>query len=442
MGAGNNIFSKFIIVVILMTCTWIQFDHQLWRDPYGGFKWDVTCYYMYLPAVAVYGDLTLEEYAQNPRHKYETDFCTYMTEQGDRVMKVSSGLAFLYAPFFYLAHYTAPLVGAHQDGYSPHYGKYLNLSVLFYLAIGLWALLLVMRRHFKDGVIGLSLLAITLGTNLLYYATLEACMGHVYSFSLIAVAMLLISKWHQYPNLKKSIGLGLLIGLIALIRPTNLLIVVVFFLYGVSSFSELGSRLANFWRYKNLLLVMALSFVAAWMPQFIYWKMVTGNWLYYSYGNESFDFLHPHIFDGLFSYRKGWLLYTPIMIFALVGIPLLYKYAKQWLWPLAVFVPINIYVIFSWWSWWYGGSYGQRPMIDSYALMALPMAALISYVASKGRAQAIIISLVIVLFISHNLFQTAQRHYMAIIWDGMTKEAYWDSFMHLEPSDKFWKLVD
>ncbi len=74
---------------------------------------------------------------------------------------------------------------------------------------------------------------------------------------------------------------------------------------------------------------IALLFMLPIFPQLLYWKLVSGNWLFYSYGNEGFDFLHPHIFDGLFCFKNGWLSYTPIMLFGLIGIVLMHKKKKK-----------------------------------------------------------------------------------------------------------------
>ena len=61
--------------------------------------------------------------------------------------------------------------------------------------------------------------------------------------------------------------------------------------------------------------------VLVWVPQMIYWKEMTGRWLYFSYGSdERFFFGDPAIIKGLFSYRKGLFIYTPLLLFAFAGV--------------------------------------------------------------------------------------------------------------------------
>ena len=49
--------------------------------------------------------------------------------------------------------------------------------------------------------------------------------------------------------------------------------------------------------------------------------------------------------------------------------------------------------------------------------------------------------LLFVLLIAHSIFQTTQYYYGSIHWDGMNKEAYWDSFLRSRPSGEFYELV-
>jgi hypothetical protein len=173
----------------------------------------------------------------------------------------------------------------------------------------------------------------------------------------------------------------------------------------------------------------------------IYWKMQTGQLFYYSYSDQGFFFLSSHITDGLFSFRKGWFIYTPIMTLAIAGMFFLPKYLKKATLAIPIFTALNIYIIFSWWSWWYGGSYGARPLIDSYALLAIPFAAFIEQSLKWPKAIKIFMLSVLAVLLAHGVFQTFQYYYGAIHWDSMTKEAYIDSFGRLKPSASFQHLI-
>jgi hypothetical protein len=176
----------------------------------------------------------------------------------------------------------------------------------------------------------------------------------------------------------------------------------------------------------------------------LYWKEMTGQWLYFSYGSdERFFFDDPAIIKGLFSWRKGLFLYTPLMIFAFAGIISLWIRRSPHVLAMTLFVPLNIYIIFSWWCWWYGGGFGQRAFIDSYVLMAIAAASLLSHAMTTGKSwlkPAVLAAFI--LLASLGVIQNIQYYNGAIHWDSMTREAYLDSFGRLKPSARFHDLLE
>lgn len=186
---------------------------------------------------------------------------------------------------------------------------------------------------------------------------------------------------------------------------------------------------------------MGIAFFIVWIPQFLYWKYTTGSFLFYSYTSERFFFNHPHFIDGLFSYRKGWLVYTPIMILALIGIPFLFIKLREFSCAITVFTILNLYIVFSWWCWWYGGSYGMRALIDFYGMLAIPSAVLFN--EAKKWKKLVFVTLIGIAFLCtvQNLFNIRKYETGAIHWDSMTKEAYWFNFWHKYPQSGYWELL-
>jgi disulfide bond formation protein DsbB len=98
-------------------------------------------------------------------------------------------------------------------------------------------------------------------------------------------------------------------------------------------------------------------------------------------------------------------------------------------------------VVLSWWSWWYGGSFGLRAFIESYAFLALPLAALVSLIIKQRRLIKLPALIIIICFALYGLFTNIQYYYEAIHWDSMTKEAYWSSFGRAKPQSNFKELI-
>lgn len=436
------------MLVVLMI--WTTFNLKKWKHAETKAKiitWDVTSYYGYLPATFIHKDLSLDfidtdKVDYGAKQQFWPDRFNNDLERdlkGEiKVIKTTMGMSFMYAPFFFMAHGFAYLSKYETNGFSQPYEFFLVVSCLFYLFIGLFFLRKVLLFTFSEWATSLTLTSILIGTNLFYYATEEPAMSHAYSFALIIGFIYHSILYLEKHQLKNVIYLGLLGGLIILIRPVNLLIFLFPVLYGITKGRDLVSRLELFIKnWKHILLIGVLCFSVIF-PQLLYWKVQTGSWVFNSYLGEAFFFGNSHVLEGLFSYRKGWLVYTPIMIFALAGVVLLFRNNKTFFAPIFIFLLINVYVVYSWWSWWYGGSFGSRPMIDSYGLLAIPMACFYSAILKK-RSAYVPILIIGVLFLTLNQIQTIQYSRNAIIhWEGMTKEAYWNVFLKMEMSADDW----
>jgi len=421
-------FSSIAIGIVACACLLIDFSLKNWEKQDRVIEWDIHSYYAYLPSVFIYDDIKLEKSDYLFDENYYL-FWPVFTEDGKKVDKMTMGTAILYAPFFFVAHAFASFTDYPEDGFSVPYKIFLLLSSVFFLILGLDFLRKVLNRfNFSDKHIAIVILLIGLGTNLLCYSSQSAPMSHVYSFSLFAIFIYYTIKWYEQQSLKHTLIIGLLLGLISLIRPTNAVIIIFFLFYGISSFTEFKQRIVFFLRKYSLLFTMALCAFMVWIPQFLYWKTVTGHYLCYSYTDEGFFFSHPRIIEGLFSWRKGWLVYTPLMGFALLGLFFLKGELKKFRIPAILFMVFNTYIIFSWWCWWYGGTLGQRSFIESYALLSIPFASFVEFLSGKKRFYNILFYLAAVFFIWLNIFQTYQFEYHSLHYDGMTKELYFKQF--------------
>ena len=401
-------------------------------------RYDAVSYYAYLPAAVIYHDLSFQ-FSSNLPESFEGVIWTSTSPNGKETLKMTMGVAFLLVPFFLIAHLLAFLTPFPSDGYSAIYQFFILIGAVFYLLTGLLFLRMVLRRFFEDRVVAITLVMLVMATNLYYYTVAEPGMSHVFSFFLFNGLLLYLFRWNEKPHWRNSFLFALFAGLIVLVRPANILIMILPVLY----WNRRGFRKHVAWLWEkrvNILFMLMVAFLVI-LPQLIYWKYSTGSWVYYSYGEEGFYFNHPHIIDGLFSYRKGWFIYTPLMLLVVAGFFFMWKRIPELFLPLSIFLLLNIYVVFSWWCWWYGGSFGARPMIDSYGLLALPFAVLIEKVIKQKIWIKIPVALLLVFFIYLNLFQSRQYRITMIHWDSMTKQAYWKVFLREQWPDNYEKLI-
>ncbi len=202
-------------------------------------------------------------------------------------------------------------------------------------------------------------------------------------------------------------------------------------LWGIKDYKSFKAKLELLRSNFGHILALVISAVIAGIPQLIYWKYSSGHWIYYSYNNagEGFDFAQPYIKEVLFSFRKGWLIYTPVMVFAIAGFVSLFKKNKPVFYSILIYFAVNLYIVSSWTCWWYaGGSYSQRALLSSYVLLAIPMGYMIQQILVWKKPVRVFMLSVIALMLVLNLFQTWQWAHGIIDGTRMTRSYYFATF--------------
>lgn len=431
--------SFFILLVIVGLIIHVTTTRSEWREK-KIIQVDAVYYYAYLPATFIKKDLKLS-------FMDEADFNQGLVyhrwpgkrKDGKRVIKTTMGLSILWLPFFLIAHLYCSLFGGFEpNGFSVPYHQMISWASIVYSIIGFIFLRKFIKQYFNDWVVAILLLSLFIGSNLYHYTTFETGMSHTYNFALVSIFLLLFSRWENSSSILNSLGLGLIIGLIVLIRPVNILILIIPFMFGVSSLKSLVDRLKLLFKDKlKYLLIVAFFAFLALLPQLMYWKYVSGDWFYFSYGNERFFFNNPHVLEGVFSYRKGWLVYSPIFIFSFIGFIVLFKRSKEWFLSVTIFTVVNLFVVFSWWSWWYGGGFGARALIDSYPIMLIPMGYFFEFIL-KTKWVKYGVALIVGCFLYYSLEQNVLYREGYVHWGYMTKTTFWKNFLNRGYYDTFW----
>jgi hypothetical protein len=444
MKLKKSWISKITILVSAVILIWSMFNIKAYShaEEEGNYliDHDVQQYYSYLPAAFIYKDLSFA-FVDNQPYEIQRHFwrIPVKDQPGKYVVKMSLGLSYVYLPFFVVAHTYASYSDEYTaNGFSKPYEFALAISSICFVLMGLWFLRIILLRWFSEWITAITLLHILFSTNLYYYTTTEPAMSHAYLFGLFAIFIHQSIKWVEHQKWQQAIWLGIIGGIIVCIRPIHVLIFIFPLLYNVKNFTELNIRLKCIFSKYGQLFIMTIAFLSMLFPQLLFWKYYTGSWIYYSYTEEGFFFSNPQIWNGLFSYRKGWLVYTPLFIFSLAGIYMLFNKHKNWFIFIIIYIPLYIYVVFSWWCWWYGGSFGSRAMIEAYPFLAIPLAAFIQHMASKQLYFKLVFGGVLFFLLILNLVQTQQKRLGLIHWDGMTQTAYWRNFMKLEDVGGIW----
>ncbi len=445
----------FCFAAIILT----TFIYPKWNEEksHAPISWDVSGYYIYLPAIFIYQDIKKVAFKNDIHNKYRNSSHAYETrtiENGNEVAKYSMGQAVMYSPFFFIAHSLAGPLGYEKDGYTLPYQAAVYFGSIFVAFIGLYFARKNLLEYFDQNVTAATLIILTLGTNYLNYVTSSSCMSHNYLFTLTSILIWTTIKFYKKPSYSKALLIGGIIGLAALTRPTEILLAFIPLFWGMKKLNgehkifkdfslRIKERFAFLATQKSKLILAILLCGLIGSLQLMYWKYVSGNWIVFSYeDDQGFDWFHPHIKQGLISFKKGWLVYTPIMFFSLLGMGMAFYKRK----PLGLFLfmyfPIVLYYTFAWKCWWYGGSAGQRALVQSYAVLILPLAYFITWLMKENK-RTYVFTLISFLFIYYNiwLYHQAQKGGM-LDPENMTKEYFWKIVGRWERDPLDLKLLD
>ena len=151
-------------------------------------------YYMYLPALFIYGGF--ENYPTRTPAEYK-----FYPNTNKIATRFTYGVALMEAPFFFAAQLSRKIQGLPtDDGYANDISVALLLAGCFYTALGLFFMEKILRRYFEnEKTVWFTLITLYFGTNLMFYAIREPTMSHAYTFCLTAALVFYLPQFYNLP---------------------------------------------------------------------------------------------------------------------------------------------------------------------------------------------------------------------------------------------------
>ncbi len=390
---------------------------------------DGNGYYAYLPALFIYDDLSFDFFNDFSHHvdnnQLKQDFRVKLKE--GTINKYYVGTAIAQSPFYLLGHLANDLAGHPQDGYSVYYMIFLQLGTIFYALLGQLLLIAILRRFsVSDHLSAIVALLMIFATNVFHYVVSEPSFSHIPSF---AFCNLFVYAFLVFFSGRKpwAFVLGMFaLGMVVLIRPVNG-IVLAALPFLARDFRNLRLSVFQLFKQPMQLISGLLLFLLVISIQLIIYKIQTGDYWVYAYVGEHLQLDKPNMLKFMFSYRKGFFLYTPILFVSLFGCIYLYRSSKYQFVSLLLFLFLVVYILSSWWMWYYGGSFSSRVMIEYYAFFAIPMGLLLQ----NCKYRKILLGLSLILLIICQI-QIYQYRYGYLHWSEMNKERYWNNFLRID----------
>lgn len=340
---------------------------------------EVLQHYSYLPAFAFNEGVFDWE-------KYKNNFVTKDSTQ-QQVPKVNYGVALLQLPFFALATFWPCHYCTEEAGFSVVYANAIRYAGLFYVILGL----IFLRRHllfyFSDGVTALTLFLTLFGNIFFYYAFVKTEWPQSYQFFLFSVFLCIIHKWHKQPNYINSVLTGVIFGLITLVHFFDSYVFLFFLFWKLKSATTVRQKIYFLWENRLKLLILAGASILMWLPQYIFNYSKTGTMLLDTVETVAYDFFNGQFGNVFASYKCGWFIYSPIILFVFLGIFFLPKNSPFNKWGFLVCFLLIVYVYGSSPQWHYTKTIGAQHLSPFMAILSLPLAVFLEkFFGMKSKA--------------------------------------------------------
>ena len=246
--------------------------------------------------------------------------------------------------------------------------SFLSVLAIFSSVAGIVFLWLVLRKFFTVPVSLVTSILIIFGTNYFRWIFFDGATPHNFLFTLFALMMLLTLNWQRD---LKWVWLILMLPVTIIgcfIHDLTLFILFFPLLYGLhdgKSWDDLRKRIGSHrWQYIFLVMIVVLAFG---LTRFA-WFSETGTQFYYDDPKASvYPFLASNFHLILFSFKKGWLIYTPVMLFVIPGMYLLAEKVRGLFFSVFFFFTGWLLLASSHRLWAADPGFGQRFFIETYA---------------------------------------------------------------------------
>lgn len=254
-----------------------------------------------------------------------------------------------------------------------------GVAGIAYATAGAWLCYDLARRVYPAGLAFWATTTLWLGGSLLYYSLVSPAYSHATSLFVVALFTHTWYRTRDRRDLRRFAVLGALAGLAGLVRSQDLIILVI---PGIELLDGIRRRRWSFAAACGRLAVLCLACAALFSPQLWVWQMIYGT-----------PFLNPHTPDGasgyflwtqpailqtLFSTRQGLISWTPIVLFAAVGLPWLVQRDRLVAWTAGITLLLALYVNAAAVPWWAGAGFGGRRFVSYLPFLVLGLSAFLA----------------------------------------------------------------
>lgn len=365
-------------------------------------------YFSYLPSLVFDGDLNfLNQYQyfcdRDPvcvSPTFRQTFIDLKTPTGLQINFGPIGTALLWLPFYLVGHFVALVLGSFNpafraDGVSPPYIYAVSYASALYGWAGIYLSYRLARHYFPEWAALGAALVILFATNAVYYMYVAPAFSH--AASLFASALFVYVWWRTraaraQASWRAWAALGASGGLVTMVREQE----AVFFILVVVEGAILGYRarrgraVGDLWRWLAGAAGMVVAAVIVFLPQFVVYRILNGNFLPARNVTDKFTWDGAHMGDVLFSNFHGLITWTPVVLVAVIGLVFLWRKDKVMTVAFVAALAAETYLLGSFSTWFGGASFGMRRFINATVIFVVGLAAFADMVTARVPRLALV----------------------------------------------------
>jgi len=304
------------------------------------------------------------------------------------------GPAILWAPFLIVAHaavLAADALGAHiaADGFSRPYLVTMAVATAAYGFGAIWISFRLARKYVSERWAFIAALGIWFGSSLPVYMYFNPSWSHAHSAFMVAVFL-----WYWIRTLGGRTTLQwLILGAIGgLMMDVYYMNAVLLLLPAAESLIAYYSAITE-----NQTLpigpilrgntAFSLALMLVFLPTLVTKKIIYGGFFNFGY-DVAWYWASPAFFKSAFSSDHGFLVWTPVLMLAVIGVGLLARRYRNLAFGLGAVVLLYLYLIGCYQDWDGLASYGNRFFVSLTPIFVIGLASFFDWLASALQEQS------------------------------------------------------
>ena len=149
---------------------------------------------------------------------------------------------------------------------------------------------------------------------------------------------------------------------------------------------------------------------------------------WFSEADKCFFAPPANIHRVLFSVKNGWLVYSPVVIFAFAGFYFLAEKNRNIFYAASLFMLVSLISAAGNPTWWFADRFGYPNLVETYAVLCIPLGYFVQWAWNHNKITNILLFVLSGFLVSLNLFETWQFQQKILLPERMTPKYYCATF--------------